>query len=86
MEIRNRYNHKTLKGDKESPKGISLTIPGETYTIRELLIKHTQGVLPPGIDRQPHYAEDTDFNSPDYHKINNLDIVDKNTYNNNKQI
>lgn len=64
-----RFNEKTV--------GASKTIPGETYTIRELLNKHTRGILPPGIDREPIYDNEPNFDSPDFQKINRSDINDK---------
>jgi len=54
----------------------SMTIPGESYSIRELLEKQTQGIMPP-IHRQQIYDEnptfdtDTTVHNPDY------DLTDK---------
>lgn len=75
--IRGRYDKVKLPKDYTTIEGESQTIPGETYSIRELLIKHTQGILPPGIDREPIYSENQNFDSPDLQKIDRLDIVEK---------
>lgn len=45
--------------DRESYEGLtSLTVPGEAYSIRELLQKYTQGIMP-AVAREGYY-EDTD--------------------------
>lgn len=75
-KIRRRYNYKPGK-QNETPKGVSVTIPGETYTIRELLKKHTRGILPPDIIRQGQYSDEQEFDSPDLQKLHRSDINDK---------
>nr|UXQ87914.1 MAG: hypothetical protein [Microvirus sp.] len=54
--------------------GESQTIPGDSYTIRELLKKHTQGIMPP-IGRQTYY-DDADIDSPDPTKAPDFDLTD----------
>lgn len=51
-----------------------LVIQHEHYTIRELLIKYTNGIMPP-IGMQPQWAEDGEvtYDSPDYQTLENLD-------------
>lgn len=62
--------------DIEQPKGVSMTVANETYTIRELLEKHGQGIMP-DVQRNPVYL-DGDIDSLDIDKVHRQDIVDKN--------
>jgi len=72
----------TPKHGWKRPKGTvntlpSKTIAGETYTLRELLTKHTKGYYPEGIERTGIYAENPDFDSLDYQQLQNEDIFVK---------
>lgn len=54
----------------------SETIPNETYTIRELLEKHTRG-LDMNVGREPIFGEEeADFDSPDLNQIHQMDLYD----------
>lgn len=54
----------------------SLTIPNETYTIRELLEKHTRGVMPDIAMEGTYGEEEPDFDSPDLNQIHQMDLYD----------
>lgn len=54
----------------------SLTVPNESYSIKELLLKHKNGILPP-IVREVFFDENSDFDSFDFEKINMLDDPEK---------
>jgi len=54
----------------------SKTIVGESYTIQELLRKHTTGLMPQ-IGKEPQWQEDANFDSLDMQKVNNADIYVK---------
>lgn len=77
MKTRNKYNYTPEKG--ETYKSKSQTIPNQTYSIRELLQKHTRGIMPL-VEHQPTWADNPDFDSPDLNEIANMDIVDKKNY------
>lgn len=51
----------------------SKTIVGESYTIQELLRKHTTGLMPQ-IAKEPIWIDDATFDSLDMQKINRADI------------
>lgn len=75
--IRNKYRRlpeDVVPGSQNS--GVSKTIPGETLTIRELLIKHTQG-LEQQIQNEPIYVDDVTHESFDLSKIHNMDLAEK---------
>lgn len=74
IQTQHTFNYKECKGEKIST--ISLTIKDEAYTIRELLKKHTRGIMP-DIERIPQYQEGATHDSLDLQKYNRLDIVDK---------
>jgi len=54
----------------------SQTIVGESYTIQELLRKHTTGIMPQ-IAKEPIWQEDATLDSIDMQKVNNADIYIK---------
>ena len=69
------YNFKLKKEHKEKTIGETMTVQGESYTILELLQKHTQGI-DTNIERQTHYDDDADFDSMDKSKLQSMDLVD----------
>lgn len=60
----------------EHSQGVSMTVPDESYSVRELLEKFTQGTLGP-IQKQPLFDEGVNFDSDDLEKIAHMDLVDK---------
>lgn len=74
QSFRSRQYYKPLP--RSNNKGPSKAIQGEAYTIRELLHKHTRGIMPP-VMRNGQYMDDADFDSIDMEKVNRMDIVDK---------
>lgn len=76
----NRFTLMEIAPDGELNDLPSLTVEGESYTIKELLRKHVRGMMPAGQDRSPQYSEDSeDFNQPDLNQLSQLDITDKDT-------
>lgn len=64
--MRSRYNFKLEANDMETTKGVSMTVPDETYTVQELLERHQMG-LPVGgkvpvYDLEPDEEEGIDMN------------------------
>jgi len=73
-KIITKDNFKPEKG--QTFKLPSKTIKGESYTIQELIEKHTAGIRLP-IDRQPIYMDDASHEDIDLEKAYTLDNVDK---------
>lgn len=69
------YNYTQEQGEVNNDP--SETIPNETYTIRELLEKHTRGVLPHGIHREGIYDENASLDSLDLPQTRQLDLVEQ---------
>lgn len=68
------FDIRVTKGEKnELP---SLTVQGDAYTVKQLLEKHVQGIMPPvGLDplydhEEPSFEDDTTLRNPD------LDLTD----------
>jgi len=59
-------------------KDENTTIPGETYTINDLIRRHSQG-LQDNLGKEPIFQDQDDIshNSHDWEKISRLDLVDK---------
>lgn len=60
---------------KEWP--VSMTIPDETYTIRDLIKKHASGVLPPNLERESQYTEEASHEDLDLQYVQRMDMHDK---------
>lgn len=69
-----KTGYKPKPEQQETPKGVSLAIPDDSYTVRELLQKHTQGI-DPAIARIPYFDEDVDHDSLD--KTKELDLFER---------
>jgi len=80
--IRSTRRFALEKKDVENGGGISLTVPDDAYTIRELLEKFTNGV-DPSVSKTPIYPEnDADFDDADLEEVNRMDIQERDEYRN----
>ncbi len=70
----NRFHYKKSQFSKNT--GASITIPGETYTIRELLIRHTNG-LEPMVTKSPIWQENATHDDLDLQKTHSLDLTER---------
>jgi hypothetical protein len=62
--------------DYEVPKGKSETIQDDSYTVKDIIQKHLQGI--PVGEMQGDWGDDNDdFNSPDLEELQRADIQDK---------
>lgn len=66
-----------LPEHKETPYGVSLTVPDESLSIRELLSKHTTGYAAVNTPVYNLDANSNDFDTPDLEKINSLDLHER---------
>ncbi|AXH76190.1 MAG: hypothetical protein [Microviridae sp.] len=73
--LRSTINFQLKKKDMEQPKGKSLTIPDDTYTVSELLERHARGL--PLAGRPGTFIEDTDIEDDDLEAFNRMDITDR---------
>lgn len=76
MKIRTHHNYDHNENRKKPNTDPSLTIPGESYTIRELIKRYDAGL----IDKNQHigeYQEDVTHDDPDIQKIAKIDRVDR---------
>lgn len=60
----------------EKVEGKSLTIQGESYTVKELFARHMAGQLPNLAD-ESFYEDTEDFNAIDFQKLRYADPFDK---------
>lgn len=66
--------------DMEHPSGVSITIPDESYTIKDLVQKFSQGI-DPSISKLAEYSEDSDdHDQPDMRKLATADLSDVDNY------
>lgn len=71
----NPYNYKHHPSHYETPKGESVTIPGEAYTIQELYMRSMGGLLE-NFQQRGQYDGDPTFDDYDLSKIANLDFTE----------
>lgn len=77
MKIRNRYDFKEIEGDKEVPKGKSLTIQDDSYSIQEILERSARG-FPPSLQANPIYNTDEDhFDADDLESLQRQDVTER---------
>lgn len=72
------YNYhevpKQIKAEKLNP--ISLTVPGQAFSIREILEKFTRGMSFDNIAKQPQFMDNPDFDSYDFTTSPDFDLAD----------
>lgn len=62
----------------ETPKGVSLTVPDETLTIRQILEKYTRGLdLAAQMAKEPIYDDTDDFDREDLEQITRSDFSER---------
>lgn len=63
----------------EKHVGKSMTVPDEAMSVREILLKHTQGLLSGELLREPQYgtADVDDFDDYDVEKLQHADIFER---------
>lgn len=75
----NPVNFVLLPEHCEHPDPVSVTVPDESYSIRDLLEKFSRGV-DPGVMRSPSYDSDASHESVDLEKLRDSDLVDREEY------
>jgi len=76
--IRTPYKYRNYKRDKETPDSVSMTVPGESTPIREMLRRHAGGIIDISKERHGYYGEEEpDHDDPDMEKIARSDIFDQ---------
>jgi len=63
-------------GDLEKVTGVSLTVPDDSFSVREILEKYTRGI-DFGLKRNGIYEDDADFDDYDKEKLSQDDLVDQ---------
>ncbi|AXH73437.1 MAG: hypothetical protein [Microviridae sp.] len=77
-KLRSRYGFELQKKDMETPKGVSVTVPDDSYSVRELLDRHQKG-LAFGIQRLGQFddIDDEDFDALDMNDLQNQEMYEK---------
>jgi len=63
----------------EHPDPISVTVPDESYTIRQLLDKFSRGI-DPGVSRTPQFDPNPTHDSTDLQQLVNADLFEREEY------
>lgn len=76
--LRSKIGYVPNAKEQESPKGISLTVPDDSYTITELLKRHEAG-LGFGIQRLGQFdlEDDEEHDSIDMNQYQQMDVTEK---------
>lgn len=76
--LRRQRDFRLEKHHCETPTGVSLTVPDESYSIREILEKFTTGIdLRQQLARQPQYDSGASLDSEDLEKVQHLDLYEQ---------
>lgn len=75
-ENRQWPNFKLQVRDVESPKGKSMTIQDDSYTVQEILEKFSVGELS-GVVREPLFQEGASHDSVDLRQVMTSDLIDR---------
>lgn len=75
MKLLNQFNYQVSECSFEFPTQELVTVQGDSFTIKELVAKMNQGLVPQR--RQIFNEDESDFDSPDYGMLNSLDIAEK---------
>lgn len=73
-----KHNWKLRKHQMETPRGVSQTVPDDSYTIRDLIKKYAGG-LDPGVTKLANHNgedDDVDFDDVDFASEARQDIAD----------
>lgn len=71
LNFKTAYNAGDFINDDEVPLGASLTVPGQSMSVKEIMTRYANGLHPGGI-KVPVYEGDSDL--PD---IDRMDLVDR---------
>lgn len=75
-KFRTAYNYAQSESDYERNEGVSLTVPNQSYTIRELMAKHASGSLPL-IGKEGTFEDEPDIDHVNPLENPAADLVDK---------
>lgn len=75
---RSTLEWKPKASDMETPVGVSVTVPDDSYTVSELLKKHSQG-LALNIQKLGQFDDlgDDEYDSEDMNQFQNLDLAER---------
>lgn len=80
-KIRNSANFQLIEADRETVGGVSVTVPDESLTVRDIVDRFTKGhSLGVGQVKEPIYNPDADFDSEDLEKVKSMDLFDLQQY------
>jgi len=80
MRIRNSSNFILTTADVEAGGGVSMTVPDEAMSIRDILDRFSRG-MDPSVSREGVYSPDSvDDDFPDLEKLRDSDLVDREEY------
>lgn len=78
MKFLTHWNFKLLDSFKETPVGVTLTVPDETMSVRELLERFISGQrIPDNLFRNGVYDESADFDTDDVEKLRGADFAEQ---------
>lgn len=75
LKITNNYNYELTEQGMEFNDEASMTVPGQSYNMRELLAKHASGIMP-GIAHPVDYNDIDDFEGYDPTLAPDYDLAD----------
>ncbi|WNK13930.1 MAG: hypothetical protein [Microvirus sp.] len=73
---RNPYYFRVTKKEMETPRGVSLTVQDDSYSVRDIFEKFTSG-QDLGLDRNTFFSEEADHEDHDLEALGRMDISER---------
>lgn len=79
-QLRNALKFELQSSDKEPGGGLSITVPDESLSVRQLIERFTRGQSSGVGVREGYFDEGSDFDSPDMQKLDHMDLIDRDEF------
>lgn len=77
IQISTWLDYRFGKQHTEFNFGESVTVPGESMSIHEMLRRHGSGLIDSSAYRTGHYDDDPDYDDIDMNQVKDLDLFEK---------
>jgi len=76
----NKLKYKLKKEFMSVPRGLTVTVPDEAMTVREIMERHVRGLMIPNAGVRDNYDSGASFDSQDLEQIKRMDQIDLDEY------
>lgn len=80
VRIRSTLDFQLRPSDKEVGGGVSMTVPDESLSVRNIIDRFTRGQGSGVAVREGYYDPSPDLDSPDIDKLDHMDLIDRDEF------